>query len=239
LICPAAEKFAVEGLANLKRTCAIRWLGQLSHMTDWDERYKLGDTPWDKGAAAPPLMELIERLGTGIFGGGPVLVPGSGLGYDVRALAHAGLSAVGVDLSETAVQRARQFPTVGGEAYEVGDFLNPGWLGDRKFSAIWEHTCFCAIDPEMRPDYAKAAATVLEEGGVFSGVFYLNPYDPGEEAKGPPFGTTMDELDRRFSPWFEKVAGWVPERAFPGREGREWVGVFRKLANGSMFAAKT
>ena len=205
-----------------------------SGMTDWDERYRTGDTPWEKGRAAPPLLELLERLGAKIWEGGPVLVPGCGLGHDVRALAEAGLTAVGVDLSEIAVERALAFPMVADESYELGDFLDPAWRVGRKFPAIWEHTCFCAIDPELRPAYAEAAADLLDGGGLLAGVFFLTPHDPGEESNGPPFGTSIGEVEERFSPWFERVDGWVPQRAYPGREGREWIGLFRKLPNRSV-----
>jgi SAM-dependent methyltransferase len=205
-------------------------------MTDWDEKYRLGDTPWEKGQPAPPLLELLELHGREIWGEGPVLVPGCGLGHDVRALAGIGVQALGLDLSPLAMEKARGFPHVGGEAYELGNFLDPAWRGGREFSALWEHTCFCAIDPAHRQAYAEAAAQLLKEGGLLAGVFFLTPFDPGEDSAGPPFATTIEELEQRFSPWFERVHGWVPQRAYPGREGREWIGLFRKLPNRSVAA---
>ncbi len=203
-------------------------------MTDWDERYRLGDTPWEKGQAAPPLLEVINRFERDIWGDGAVLVPGCGLGHDVRALAGLGIPALGLDLSPLAVEMAREFPVVRGELYEVGNFLDPGWGSNRKFSAMWEHTCFCAIDPAQRQAYAEAAGRLLVDGGVLVGVFFLTPFDPGEDHEGPPFATTIEELDERFAPWFERFGGWVPERAYPGREGREWIGLFRKVSNRSV-----
>lgn len=200
-------------------------------MTEWEKRYRAGDMPWEKGQAAPPLVELLGEIAPEAWGPGPVLVPGCGYGHDVRKLAEeSGLAVLGVDISATAVERAREFPRAGQEDYELGDFLNPAWRDGREFSAIWEHTCFCAIDPSERGRYAEAAAACLAEGGLLAGVFFLTPFDPGEEQKGPPFGTSVTELDAWFLPYFERVKGWVPERAFPGREGREWLGLFRKLA---------
>lgn len=198
-------------------------------MRDWEACYRAGETPWDKGLAAPPLLEVIERLGPAMWGSGPVLVPGCGLGHDVRALAALGIPVLGLDIAETAVENARALPKVGGETYEVGDFLDPRWCEGRHFSAIWEHTCFCAIDPARREGYAASAASVLEPGGVFIGVFYLTPNDPGEEHAGPPFNVSIEELNGCFSPWLERIEAWAPQRVYPGREGREWVAVFRKL----------
>lgn len=199
-------------------------------MTDWESRYEAGDTPWEKGSAAPPLLELITKRGVAMWGGGPVLVPGCGLGHDVRVLAELGLEVTGLDISRSAVERAEDFPVVGKESYEVGDFLDTEWSGRHRFQAIWEHTCYCAIDPSRRPDYAASAAACLDDGGVLAGVFFLTPYDPGEEEDGPPFGATIEEIDACFAPWFERVDAWVPEVAYPGREGREWIAVFQKRA---------
>lgn len=197
-------------------------------MTDWESRYEAGDMPWEKGSAAPPLLELLTKRGVVVLGDGPVLVPGCGLGHDVRALAAFGLEVTGVDISRSAVERAEDFPVVGKEAYEVGDFLNPAWCGGHRFSAIWEHTCYCAIAPSRRADYAASAAACLDDGGVLAGVFFLTPHDPGEEEEGPPFASTIEGIDGCFAPWFERVDAWVPATAYPGREGREWIAVFQK-----------
>jgi SAM-dependent methyltransferase len=199
-------------------------------MTDWEMRYQSADMPWEKGRASPPLLELLDQFEADAWGMGPVLVPGCGLGHDVRALTRLGIPIVGVDLAPTAIELARKWPQASDEAYELGDFLDPEWSGERKFSAMWEHTCFCAIDPSKRPKYAEAAAGCLTDGGLLAGVFFLTPFDPGEEACGPPFPTTVDELDGWFTPWFDRIDGWVPRAAYAGREGREWIGLFRKRA---------
>ena len=58
-------------------------------MTDWEARYQAGETPWEKGEAAPPLIELLGKLEKPAWGRGPILVPGCGFGHDVRALSAA------------------------------------------------------------------------------------------------------------------------------------------------------
>lgn len=200
-------------------------------MKDWDACYQAGQTPWDRGSPAPPLLELLHERGTALWLGGPVLVPGCGIGHDVRAFAVAGILAHGLDLSPTAVERARALSNTGLASYGLGDFLDPAWRQGRSFTAIWEHTCFCAILPEQRAAYAEAAAALLPPGGLLAGVFYLTPHDLGEDDEtGPPFKTSVEELDQTFGPWFERINGWVPRRAYPGREGREWIGVFRRLS---------
>lgn len=200
-------------------------------MRDWEACYRDGETLWDKGFAAPPLVELIERLGAGIWPGESVLVPGCGLGHDVRLLASHGLRVTGLDISESAVAQAGAIGPVSDESYELGDFLSSQWTEGRSYAAIWEHTCFCAINPSFRDDYVRSAAALLPAGGILAGVFYLRPYDPGEVQDGPPFMTSIEELDARFSRDFERLHAWVPEKAYPGREGREWLAVYRKLTD--------
>ena len=197
-------------------------------MTDWNERYLTGDTPWEKGSPAPPLLELLEKTDDEIWGEGTVLVPGCGTGHDVRALASTGLSVLGLDLAKEAVAKARSTPSVGHEEFALGDFLEPEWWEGKQFSSIWEHTCYCAIDPSRRSDYAKACAHLISPGGHLVGVFFLTPQGPGEEDQGPPFNSSITELDARFAPWFDRVDAWVPENCYPGREGQEWLAIYRR-----------
>jgi len=190
---------------------------------NWEERYRVGDTPWDEGYAAPGLTEFLERHP--ILG--EILVPGSGPGHDVRALAAQGkgVRVLGLDLSPTAVRLAESFPRAGGETYEVGDLfhLPPSW--SEGFDWVVEHTCFCAIPPEARADYVRAIERVLKPGGRYFAVFYLNPAAP----KGPPHGVSREEIDHLFHARFRLLEEWRPVGAFEGREGRELCQVRQKV----------
>lgn len=197
-------------------------------MTDWNQRYEAGDTPWEKGSPAPPLLELLEKTETSIWGDGKILVPGCGTGHDVRALAAKGLKPHGLDLAPLALKHAHANLKTGAESYELGDFLDPAWRNGKIFSAIWEHTCYCAIHPAHRPDYARACADLISVGGHLIGVFFLTPNEPDEENEGPPFNASIPELDERFSPWFHKVDSWFPSQSYPGREGKEWIAIYRR-----------
>lgn len=190
--------------------------------TDWEANYQKNEMPWDKGAPSPGLVDFLRDEPVR----GRVLVPGCGLGHDVRALAATADEVVGLDIAPSAVKGARTFPTVGGESYELADlFALPPRLR-RCFDWVWEHTCFCAIDPAMRAAYVEAVAGALRPGGHLLAIFYL---DPGHDhpAEGPPFGVTKAELDMFFSPRFTLVREWLPQRAYAGREGREWMRVLR------------
>jgi methyl halide transferase len=197
---------------------------------NWDELYRAGDTPWEKGAAAPPLLEWLRKRGPLE---GEVLVPGCGFGHDVRAIATASPSSmvVGIDISATALKEALKYPSVGREVFQSADiFALPQSLQNR-FDWVLEHTCFCAIQPEQRLDYVKMVVSALKPDGRLLAIFYLNPWDPGEEVPeggGPPFGVTKEELNNLFSGHFTLVDELKPKTAFPGREGREIVRLLQK-----------
>lgn len=186
--------------------------------TDWEAQYEKGETPWDKGAPSPGLLDFLaaEPLR------GRVLVPGCGAGHDVRALAKAADEVVGIDIASAAVRLAQSYPRVAGERYELADLfhLPPAMRG--AFDWVWEHTCFCAIDPAQRADYVSAVARALKAGGSLLAIFYLDPGNSSPD-EGPPFEVSVAELDRLFLPRFELVREWLPQRAYAGREGREWM----------------
>jgi methyl halide transferase len=139
-------------------------------MTDWESCYERGETPWDKSAPAPELAFLLE---SGLLRG-RVIVPGCGRGHDARAIAATGgAEVVGVDLAPSALQEARQLGTMGGLRFEEGNVfsLPKDWMGT--FDWVWEHTCFCAIDPSRAwPlcgfDARSAAAGWALVGDLFS-----------------------------------------------------------------------
>jgi hypothetical protein len=59
-------------------------------------------------------------------------------------------------------------------------------------------------------------------------VWFINPaLDPGEE--GPPYALSVAELTALFAEGYEIVDDYVPNVAFPGREGRERVRVLRRV----------
>jgi SAM-dependent methyltransferase len=192
---------------------------------EWQRRYDEHDTPWDKGAPAPALVSFLRTDAIS----GRVLVPGCGLGHEVRVIgAHPGCSATGIDLSTTAMAEASKLtsrsevPTKA--EFIVGDFFQLPSELHGSFDWLVEHTCFCAIDPDQRPAYIAAAATALCEGGKLFGIFYLNP----DVEAGPPFAVSREELTRLFDSRFRLLEEWQPAETFAGRENREWVRLLQK-----------
>jgi methyl halide transferase len=192
---------------------------------EWQRRYEQDDTPWDKGMAAPPLTAFLHQKQIS----GRVLVPGCGKGHDARALGtQPNTLVVGLDISEAAIAQARKISSQSAPDLDVnfivGDFFKLPAKLKRSFDWLVEHTCFCAIEPRLRPDYVLAAASALRTGGKIFGIFYLNP----DVENGPPFAVSRKELSELFEAHFLFLEEWVPTESFPGREDQELVMVLQK-----------
>ena len=189
---------------------------------DWQAQYEAGETPWDEGAPHPALLDFVAESGP--FKG-RILVPGCGLGHDTRAVSTLANQVIGLDIAPGAVAKARAFPKAGCEQYIAGDLFNLEPELRSSFHWAVEHTCFCAIDPAMRPAYAAVVAGALKPGGHLFAIFYLEP----AVDRQPPYGVKVPELDRLFSPAFALIRQWVPVRTFEGRESRELIRVLRRV----------
>lgn len=189
------------------------------NITNWEQAYQENFTPWDKDAPSPPLVEWLAQNELK----GRVLVPGCGLGHDVALLAAHGAQPVGLDLSETAVERAKVRHPKLKDCFIQGDLFEHS----SEYDALVEHTCLCALPPEWRLRYRDAAARLIKPGGLLVGVFFINPdMDPGET--GPPFGISEEELTALFADSFEIEHSHVPQTSYEGRESRELLRVLRR-----------
>ncbi|XP_020588594.1 probable thiol methyltransferase 2 isoform X2 [Phalaenopsis equestris] len=72
----------------------------------WEKCWEEGVTPWDLGQTTPIISHLIQ---TGKLPEGRILVPGCGTGYDVVAMASSTRFVVGLDVSTTAINKAKEF----------------------------------------------------------------------------------------------------------------------------------
>ena len=188
---------------------------------DWQAQYEAGEIPWDEGGPHPALLDFIAESGP--FQG-LILVPGCGRGHEVRALSTTGNQVLGLDIAPGAIEAARAFPKAGREEYIPGDLFDLDSARRGSFDWVVEHTCFCAIEPAMRPRYAEAVAGALKPGGNLFAIFHLDP----QLDRKPPHGVSVEELDELFSSSFSLLKQWVPARTFAGRETRELIRVLRR-----------
>ncbi len=200
-------------------------------MTDsvksWSRRYEDEDTPWDLGRPHPDLVTRMPEL-SGFVGSDPrAFVPGCGRGHDAEALARAGLDVTAVDVVPGLASRVRTRlePFGGTFSWEDALLVRP----EEPYDLIWEHTFFCAVDPEDRPAYGAMARRCLRRGGVLAGVLF--PVGKPEAWGGPPWGVTVEALERALGSSFRKLRDEPAARPIEGRSWKErWV-VFKKTGD--------
>ena len=192
---------------------------------DWEQSYQKGEVFWDKGAPAPAINQYLARQALR----GRALVPGCGRGHEVAlAVAH-GLDAMGLDIAPTGVAEARALYPQLAERFVTGNLFDPPADLRGAFDVVLEHTCMSALPPTMRTDYRRGIDLTLRRGGLLIGVWFINPaLDPGKQ--GPPFPFSVADLTALFAEGYEVVEDYMPDVAFPGREGRERVRVLQRVA---------
>jgi len=150
-----------------------------------------------------------------------VAVPGCGRGHDARLLARRGYQAVGFDFAEAAVSEARGLAAAEDSAarFERRDIFTLAADFAGTFDAVWEYTCFCAIDPARRADYVEVLRAILRPGGTLLGCFY--PLREGGD--GPPYPVSLAEVERLLAPGFRVEESRAPAASAERRRGLEWL----------------
>ena len=184
----------------------------------WDALYAGGGDGWELGAAAPPLVDVVERTPPPR---GRVAVLGCGRGHDARFLAARGYEVVGYDFSTAAVAAARALARRDDVSvqFEQRDIFTLGDDTFQAFDGVWEYTCFCAIDPARRDEYVRTVASILRPGGWLLACFF----PLRAVGAGPPFPVARAEVRRRIAGRFRVERAQPPLRSARGRQGREWL----------------
>ncbi len=86
-----------------------------------------------------------------------------------------------------------------------------------KYHLILEQTFFCALDPGIRPHYARKMHELLGEDGVLAGLLFKIEFDKS----GPPFGGSEEEYKALFNPYFTILQWEDCKESIPQREGTE------------------
>ncbi|ORY52814.1 S-adenosyl-L-methionine-dependent methyltransferase [Leucosporidium creatinivorum] len=205
----------------------------------WDVAWQNQVTPWDASEVQHGLKELVEERWSAIeeqgipwssLVGQKTLVAGCGRGNDCIYFAAKGMEAVGQDLSEKAVQVAREnlasTPNApSGVTFEQADFFASP-LPTSLYSLAYDYTFFCALPPSMREAWAGRYAELVKKGGVLICLEF--PID-GDRPLGPPYSVSSEAYEQVLSPHFEKIYSQAPSNPPEGREGREKVSVWKRM----------
>lgn len=177
----------------------------------WSQRYENQQHGWDLGQISPPVKAYIDQLADKEL---KILIPGCGSGHEGSYLWKEGFKNVHVlDFSELPLalfmSNNPDFPK---EQIHCSDFFQH----DEKYDLIIEQTLFCAIDPNLRPDFAKKVAALLKPGGKLVGLLFNRMFDAG-----PPFGGNQDEYERYFCSHFSNIYFEPCHNSIAPRSGSE------------------
>ena len=186
----------------------------------WEGLYAGGQDGWELGGPAPALEDWLAAGGK-FEPAARIAVPGAGRGHDARLLARHGYRVTAFDFAGAAVAEARRLAAADGVAVAVEQrdvfTLARDYTG--AFDGVWEYTCFCAIDPARREEYARVLHAILRPAGRLLACFY--PLREGDG--GPPFPVSREAIDRALAGRFTVLRAGPPGRSAEHRRGLEWL----------------
>jgi SAM-dependent methyltransferase len=188
----------------------------------WEQRYQEKTTRWDLGQAAPAFVSLLNSQPT--LSPGRTAVLGCGRGYDALLFAENGFEVLGFDFAPSAIAEATSLAQAAGSTAQFlqRDIFDLAMEFPQDFDYVVEHTCFCAIPPERRPEYVQLASSLLRPKGELIALFFTH-----NRSGGPPFGSTPTEIVQYFEADFEILSLELVANSVPSRQGEEHIGRFR------------
>ncbi len=157
----------------------------------WNSVYE-GSPPWDIGGPQPEFVRLADAGKLQ----GKVLDVGCGTGEQVILAAMHGAEAMGVDIAELAIERARAKAERRGisAVFQVADVLQLAQLG-RQFDVITDSGVFHVFDDEQRPVYVNSLRSALRPGGMY----YMMCFSDREPGDWGPRRVSRAELMAAFA----------------------------------------
>ncbi|KAK2641608.1 hypothetical protein Ddye_023371 [Dipteronia dyeriana] len=191
----------------------------------WEKCWELGLTPWDLGQATPIIVHLHQ---SGALPNGRALVPGCGTGYDVVAMASPERHIVGLEISDIAIKKAKEFsssiPNANYVTFLKADFFT--WRPTELFDLIFDYTFFCAIEPDMRLAWAQKIRDILKPNGEL--ITLMFPIS--DHIGGPPYKVSVSDYKEVLHPMgFQAISIVDNELAVGPRRGREKLGRWKRF----------
>lgn len=178
----------------------------------WTDAYNANDAGWDVGNITTPLKSYIDQLTDKSV---KILIPGAGNSHEAEYLWSQGFKNIFIcDFSQVPLDNFKmRIPDFPIEQLICKNFFDLG----RQFDLVIEQTFFCALNPDLRTQYAVKMHEILYPKGKVVGVMFDFPLTE----TGPPFGGSMDEYKSLFSEKFKIKALERCHNSIKPREGRE------------------
>lgn len=179
---------------------------------NWDERYRTGDLPWDTGERAEHLERVLDAFGIEPCA---ALEVGCGTGTNAVWLAGRGFTVTAVDVSKTAIERAKEKAAESGVEVTLldADFLHgsaptaqdenpsPELMPGAPFGFTFDRGCFHSFEEQAeRTAFAEAVARHLAPAGLWLSL--IGSTDAPPRDAGPPQLSAVD-ITTTVEPSFE------------------------------------
>jgi len=190
----------------------------------WEADYARNTDGWDLSGPTPVFKRLAASRN---LPPGRMIVLGAGRGYDAREFARHGFQVTAVDFAPRAVSEMHRLadPAAPIEILQHDIFTLPQEMSN-SFDYVLEYTCFCAIDPARRAQYADLVTRLLKPGGLYIDLAF--PLD-GRKG-GPPFAVTETEvLDLFLQRGFKLLSREKPADSIKPRRHAEELFIFQKV----------
>ena len=169
---------------------------------DWERRYQEGDTPWH---TERPSLELIDVLQVHDIPRGRALELGCGEGVNSVYLERQGFEVTAVDVSPTAIERARGFAEREGVSvdFRVADVTA---LGDvpAPFAFIFDRGLYHVVRKANLSGLLNTLEQVTVPGSYYLALTGNANEEPLEGQDGPP-RVRDEEICRDFAPLMQLV----------------------------------
>ena len=178
----------------------------------WTERYRQQETGWDIGYVSTPIKEYLDQIKDKSI---KVLIPGGGNAYEAEYAWQLGFQNVWVvDISEEPLKNlADRCPDFPKEQLIHQDFFEH----NGKYDLIIEQTFFCALNPELREQYAIKMKDLLKPQGKLVGLLFNVPLNQDK----PPFGGHKSDYMALFKQYFKLHRMEEAYNSIPSRQGKE------------------
>ncbi len=201
------------------------WLrpdSEISHPDFWTQKYESKLTPWDLNEASPSLIWALQKFKLPRM---RVAVLGCGRGHDAYHFALQGHKTTGFDFSAKALLEAQKlYGQSNNLTWVQQDVFNFNSDYFEQFDLVFDHTLFCAVDPDKRQSLVKTWERLLTDQGQILGIFFTMP-----KTNGPPYGSTENEISERLSAYF-RTDFWMRSRvSAPSRMGKELIVLATKI----------
>ena len=204
------------------------WLQGVSENTQpqfWNDLYNAEEPPrFDLHGPAPALVDIIDRLKLSKM---RIAVLGAGRGHDAAFFAERGHLVTAFDFSSVAIEDVqRDYGHLKNLTAVQSDVLQIPREYDQQFDLVFEHTCYCAIDPSQRNQLVRAWNRLLTDRGQLLGIFFSM-----DKIGGPPYGGSEWEVRERLRKKYQFLYWSRVTKSKPTRLGKEFLVLATKISS--------